>query len=295
MSRHETVTSPRSATPAVGRRPWSPRPDGVRPPSTRPTTSSRPCPSRTCSRPWTRRRPPRCSPPRPALPRLPHRRPGGARELVDFPDNWIYIHDPDVRTMRIQNFGSWSPYMVKDGRNTASASSTRSGRATTSGRPRRGADRAGQAGARASSGWSRPARSRRLRGPPCQGLPHLRRPLPRQRRRAAGGSPPTPPTSTPSAATACSKYNNQDHSMFTAMLTVENILHRPTHDVWEVNVEEEYHEERPSTSTTRLLAERPRRVGRRSSLSSASCLGHDRARMPSWSRGTGSPLIQAHD
>jgi hypothetical protein len=39
------------------------------------------------------------------------------------------------------------------------------------------------------------------------------------------------------------RYNNQDHSMFTAMLTVENICTGTTHDVWEVNVEEEYHEE----------------------------------------------------
>ena len=36
---------------------------------------------------------------------------------VPWDDNWIYIHDPSVRTMRIQNFGSWSPYLVKDGRN----------------------------------------------------------------------------------------------------------------------------------------------------------------------------------
>ena len=33
-----------------------------------------------------------------------------------FPDNWIYVHDPGVRVGRIQNFGSWSPYLVKDGR-----------------------------------------------------------------------------------------------------------------------------------------------------------------------------------
>ena len=26
-----------------------------------------------------------------------------------FPDNWIYIHSPDVKVGRIQNFGSWSP------------------------------------------------------------------------------------------------------------------------------------------------------------------------------------------
>ena len=31
-----------------------------------------------------------------------------------FPDNWIYIHDPGVRVGRIQNFRSWSPWMVPD-------------------------------------------------------------------------------------------------------------------------------------------------------------------------------------
>jgi UDP-galactopyranose mutase len=38
------------------------------------------------------------------------------------------------------------------------------------------------------------------------------------------------------------RYNNQDHSMYTAMLTVENLF-GASHDVWSVNVEEEYHEE----------------------------------------------------
>jgi protoporphyrinogen oxidase len=41
------------------------------------------------------------------------------------------------------------------------------------------------------------------------------------------------------------RYNNQDHSMFTAMLAVENIF-GATHDLWSVNVEEEYHEEKRS-------------------------------------------------
>lgn len=31
-----------------------------------------------------------------------------------FPDNWIYIHDPSVKVGRIQNFRSWSPEMVPD-------------------------------------------------------------------------------------------------------------------------------------------------------------------------------------
>ncbi|HEX5076197.1 MAG TPA: hypothetical protein VFW03_23495, partial [Gemmatimonadaceae bacterium] len=39
------------------------------------------------------------------------------------------------------------------------------------------------------------------------------------------------------------KYNNQDHSMYTAMLTAENIARGTKHDVWSVNVEAEYHEE----------------------------------------------------
>ena len=35
------------------------------------------------------------------------------RESV-FPDNWIYIHDPAVKVGRIQNFKNWSPDMVPD-------------------------------------------------------------------------------------------------------------------------------------------------------------------------------------
>ncbi|HLJ80662.1 MAG TPA: NAD(P)/FAD-dependent oxidoreductase [Ktedonobacterales bacterium] len=35
-----------------------------------------------------------------------------------FPDNWIYIHDPDVKVGRIQNFKNWSADMVPDPRTT---------------------------------------------------------------------------------------------------------------------------------------------------------------------------------
>ena len=39
------------------------------------------------------------------------------------------------------------------------------------------------------------------------------------------------------------KYNNQDHAMMTAMLTVENIAAgRQVYDVWRVNQDAEYHE-----------------------------------------------------
>jgi protoporphyrinogen oxidase len=29
-----------------------------------------------------------------------------------FPDHWIYIHDPEVKVRRIQNFKNWSPHMI---------------------------------------------------------------------------------------------------------------------------------------------------------------------------------------
>jgi protoporphyrinogen oxidase len=40
------------------------------------------------------------------------------REEV-FPDNWIYIHSPDVVMGRIQNFKNWSPEMVPDSSKTS--------------------------------------------------------------------------------------------------------------------------------------------------------------------------------
>ena len=34
------------------------------------------------------------------------------------PDCWIYVHEPKVQLLRIQIFNNWSPYMVKDAKNT---------------------------------------------------------------------------------------------------------------------------------------------------------------------------------
>ena len=41
--------------------------------------------------------------------------------------------------------------------------------------------------------------------------------------------------------------------MYTAMLTVENI-HGATHDIWSVNVEEEYHETADASAGSRTSA-----------------------------------------
>ena len=39
-------------------------------------------------------------------------------DLELFPDNWIYIHDPSVRAGRLQNYGNWSPELVMDGKHS---------------------------------------------------------------------------------------------------------------------------------------------------------------------------------
>jgi protoporphyrinogen oxidase len=46
------------------------------------------------------------------------------------------------------------------------------------------------------------------------------------------------------------KYNNQDHAMATAMYAVRN-LYGESHDLWAVNVDEDYHEEHRETRATR--------------------------------------------
>ncbi|ULA64061.1 MAG: NAD(P)/FAD-dependent oxidoreductase [Nitrospira sp.] len=40
------------------------------------------------------------------------------RESV-FPDNWLYVHSPEVKLGRIQNYKNWSPYMVPDASRTS--------------------------------------------------------------------------------------------------------------------------------------------------------------------------------
>jgi protoporphyrinogen oxidase len=51
------------------------------------------------------------------------------------------------------------------------------------------------------------------------------------------------PTLHPVGRNGMHKYNNQDHAMMTAMLSVQNIVAgRRTYDVWNVNQDAEYHE-----------------------------------------------------
>jgi hypothetical protein len=60
------------------------------------------------------------------------------------------------------------------------------------------------------------------------------------------------------------KYNNQDHSMLTAMMAVQN-MRGAAHDLWSVNTDFEYHEEQrvdgPKPALPRARARRAAAVG----------------------------------
>jgi hypothetical protein len=58
------------------------------------------------------------------------------------------------------------------------------------------------------------------------------------------------------------KYNNQDHSMMTALLAARNILGHGQYDTWKVNTDAEYHEDGPSDDEQKPGVGRliPRRV-----------------------------------
>jgi protoporphyrinogen oxidase len=159
-----------------------------------------------------------------------------------FPDNWIYIHTPGVKVGRVQNFNNWSEAMVPvpgktclgleyfcfegDGLWTADdeeliALATRE------------LETLGLApGARVEDG----AVVRMPKAYPIYDADY-RRHLDRIRDfldpianlHLVGRN-------------GMHKYNNQDHSMLTALFAVEN-MQGADHDVWAVNTDFEYHEE----------------------------------------------------
>jgi protoporphyrinogen oxidase len=164
-------------------------------------------------------------------------------EDAGFPDNWIYVHSPDVHLGRIQNFGSWSPYLVKEGRTCLGLEYfvfEGDGLWTM-------ADEDLVAlGTRelATLGLVDPARVEAgyvVRMPKAYPTydEHYRANVDVLR----GWIEEHAPNVHPVGRNGMHRYNNQDHSMMTALLTVENIL-GARHDIWAVNVEQEYHEEK---------------------------------------------------
>ena len=53
------------------------------------------------------------------------------------------------------------------------------------------------------------------------------------------------------------KYNNQDHAMMSSLLTVDNIkANKKKHDIWNINVDAEYHEEKKDSDYSAMKSER---------------------------------------
>lgn len=176
-----------------------------------------------------------------------------------FDDNWIYIHDPAVKVGRIQNFKSWSPDMVPEaGKNCygmeyfcfegdgiwASADEDliklASGELVTLGLAREGD---------ITDGFV----VRQKKAYPVYDDKYADN-VETVRAALAGSYPGLCPV----GRNGMHKYNNQDHAMMTAMLTVENILAgKDVYDVWKVNQDAEYIEEaRDSDSGGRVVPEK---------------------------------------
>ncbi|MCU1379367.1 MAG: FAD-dependent oxidoreductase [Acidimicrobiales bacterium] len=160
-----------------------------------------------------------------------------------FPDNWIYIHAPEVEVGRIQNFGSWSPYMVKDGRTCLGMEYfvfegdehwTMSDKDLIALGKRELAHIGLVPEHKVEAGYV-------VRMP--KAYPFYDATYKANVQTLRDWLEEHAPNVHPVGRNGMHKYNNQDHSMLTAMLTVENILGIGKHDIWAVNVEEEYHEE----------------------------------------------------
>jgi protoporphyrinogen oxidase len=159
-----------------------------------------------------------------------------------FPDNWIYVHDENVKLGRIQNFKNWSPEMVPDQKLTCLGLEyfcfEGDGLWTMS-----DADLV-ELGRRETAALGLVDAARVLGGTVVrmpkaypvydQGYEHAVD--------AIRGYLASFANLQVAGRNGMHKYNNQDHSMVTAMLAVENLL-GAHHDVWDVNADDDYHEE----------------------------------------------------
>ncbi|HEY7502243.1 MAG TPA: NAD(P)/FAD-dependent oxidoreductase [Vicinamibacterales bacterium] len=159
-----------------------------------------------------------------------------------FPDNWIYVHDPRVKLGRIQNFKNWSPDMVPDQSKTCLGLEyfcfEGDGLWTMSNEDlvRLGSREIEEIGL---LGGGKVIDGTVVRMPKAypvyddgfmDALAVVRDYLTRFTNLQVAGR------------NGMHKYNNQDHSMVTALLAAQNLL-GDHHDVWAVNADDEYHEE----------------------------------------------------
>ncbi|NOT47190.1 MAG: NAD(P)/FAD-dependent oxidoreductase [Acidobacteria bacterium] len=159
-----------------------------------------------------------------------------------FQDNWIYIHDSEVKVGRIQNFKNWSPSMVPDPNKTCLGLEyfcfEGDGLWTMKDEEliALGVKELGILGLIDEKDFEDGAVVRMPKAYPVydsvygEAVNTIREFLVEMPNLYLVGR------------NGMHKYNNQDHSMLTAMLSVKNIL-GANYDVWGVNVDNEYHEE----------------------------------------------------
>ncbi len=166
------------------------------------------------------------------------------KEKNSFQDNWIYIHDPSVKVGRIQNFKSWSPEMVPDpslncygleyfcfeGDGLWTSSDEKLKALAT--------DELVQLGLAQREDVLDCCVVRQKKAYPVYD-DHYATHVEVIRKAAEKDYPNLFLV----GRNGMHKYNNQDHAMMTAMLTVENILHeKQLYNVWNVNEDAGYHE-----------------------------------------------------
>ena len=172
-------------------------------------------------------------------------------QRYSFPDNWIYIHSPSVKVGRIQNFGSWSPYLVKNDRTCLGLEyfvnegdelwNASDDELIALGKRELGALELVQPDAVEAGYVVRMPKAYPVYDADYKGHVETIR----------AWLAEVAPNVHPVGRNGMHKYNSQDHSMLTAMLTVQNILGDARHDIWRVNVEEDYHEEQTGKAAAR--------------------------------------------
>lgn len=183
-----------------------------------------------------------------------------ARRESVFPDNWIYIHSPEVKMGRIQNYKNWSPEMVPDPSRTSLGLEyflwDKDEEWNWS------KDRLVELGMREC------ARIGMLEPDEIEDGTVVRMkkayPVYDQKYHASlatlRGYLETFDNLQTIGRNGLHRYNNQDHSMLTGVYAARNIVGEK-HDVWSVNTEMEYHEEtRAGDSSARCDRLVPKRL-----------------------------------
>jgi protoporphyrinogen oxidase len=160
-----------------------------------------------------------------------------------FPDNWIYIHDPSVNVGRIQNFRSWSPWMVPDSTKACVGLEF----FCFAGDELWDSDdeKLVQLGMRELEQLGL-ARAEQLEFGFVERVPKAYPIYDAEyadRVSAIRSWLDGLDNFIQVGRNGLHRYNNSDHSMLTAMRAVENLVDGAEHDIWAVNAESVYHEE----------------------------------------------------